>query len=187
MMLSQQLSGINAIMFYSTKIFLAAGLDEPKKGTVFVGIINVILSGVCVVLIERFGRKVSCSQSITMSGSSGNQSRASPVQNLSSPEPLQAPDSGVVIFYKSLNSDILMRLNFRHYIWLVLSVCLQWQQVLVSQWVSVARKKCALVMKAPFQFYPRSLSWFLSPSFNVDRDQFQCSSLQNFLMIFWGI
>jgi len=57
MMLSQQLSGINAIMFYSTKIFLAAGLDEPKKGTVFVGIINVIFSGVCVVLIERFGRK----------------------------------------------------------------------------------------------------------------------------------
>ena len=77
MMLSQQLSGINAIMFYSTKIFLAAGLDEPKKGTVFVGIINVIFSGVCVVLIERFGRKVSC---------------------------------------KSLNSDILMRFNFRHYI-----------------------------------------------------------------------
>ena len=64
MMLSQQLSGINAIMFYSTKIFLAAGLDEPKKGTVFVGIINVIFSGVCVVLIERFGRKVSSSQSV---------------------------------------------------------------------------------------------------------------------------
>ena len=66
MMLSQQLSGINAIMFYSTKIFLAAGLDEPKKGTVFVGIINVIFSGVCVLLIERFGRKVSCPQSVTM-------------------------------------------------------------------------------------------------------------------------
>ena len=64
MMLSQQLSGINAIMFYSTKIFLAAGLDEPKKGTVFVGIINVIFSGVCVVLIERFGRKVSFPQSV---------------------------------------------------------------------------------------------------------------------------
>ena len=34
-------------------------LSEPKKGTVFVGIINVIFSGVCVLLIERFGRKVS--------------------------------------------------------------------------------------------------------------------------------
>ena len=66
MMLSQQLSGINAIMFYSTKIFELAGLEEPKKGTVFVGIINVIFSGVCVLLIERFGRKVSCPQSVTM-------------------------------------------------------------------------------------------------------------------------
>ena len=66
MMLSQQLSGINAIMFYSTKIFESAGLEEPKKGTVFVGIINVIFSGVCVLLIERFGRKVSCPQSVTM-------------------------------------------------------------------------------------------------------------------------
>ena len=58
MMLSQQLSGINAIMFYSTKIFEAAGIEEPKKGTVFVGIINVIFSSICVILIERFGRKV---------------------------------------------------------------------------------------------------------------------------------
>ena len=66
MMLSQQLSGINAIMFYSTKIFEQAGLEEPKKGTVFVGIINVIFSGVCVLLIERFGRKVSSPQSVTM-------------------------------------------------------------------------------------------------------------------------
>ena len=88
MMLSQQLSGINAIMFYSTKIFLAAGLDEPKKGTVFVGIINVIFSGVCVVLIERFGRKVSCPQSVPSPG-------LSPIRL-----------SGVVIFCKCLNSDI---------------------------------------------------------------------------------
>ena len=66
MMLSQQLSGINAIMFYSTKIFESAGLAEPKKGTVFVGIINVVFSGVCVLLIERFGRKVSCPQLVNM-------------------------------------------------------------------------------------------------------------------------
>ena len=95
MMLSQQLSGINAIMFYSTKIFLAAGLDEPKKGTVFVGIINVIFSGVCVVLIERFGRKVSCPQSVPCPGT------------IRIPSPGFSPVrlSGVVIFFRNLSSE----------------------------------------------------------------------------------
>jgi len=57
----------------------------------------------------------------------------------------------------------------------------------VSLWVYAARKICALLVEIPFPFYLRSLFLFLSLSFNVDRDRFQCSSLQNYLMIFWGI
>ena len=44
--LSQQLSGINAIMFYSTSIFILAGVEDPGLCTVFVGIINIVFTGI---------------------------------------------------------------------------------------------------------------------------------------------
>lgn len=44
--LSQQLSGINAIMFYSTSIFISAGVGNAGFATVFVGVINIVFTGI---------------------------------------------------------------------------------------------------------------------------------------------
>ena len=78
MMLSQQLSGINAIFFYSTGIFANAGVSNGALSTVsyymipshiiyymiyyyqikvYVGIVNVVFTFISLVLIEKFGRK----------------------------------------------------------------------------------------------------------------------------------
>lgn len=59
-MISQQLSGINAAMFYSTSIFKGAGLDDSGAyiATVVMGCINVGMTFVSLVLIDRAGRKV---------------------------------------------------------------------------------------------------------------------------------
>lgn len=58
-MLSQQLSGINAVIFYSTDIFKKAGL--VKKDAIFatlgMGTINVLMTSVSMVLVEKAGRK----------------------------------------------------------------------------------------------------------------------------------
>jgi len=59
MMLAQQLSGINAAIFYSTSIFKSAGLDEYKAqvATLGMGACNVAMTLVSLVLIEKAGRK----------------------------------------------------------------------------------------------------------------------------------
>ncbi|KAF7635409.1 MFS domain-containing protein [Meloidogyne graminicola] len=61
MMVSQQLSGINAAMFYSTAIFKGAGLKDqwPNYATIAMGAINVLMTVVSVYLVEhpRFGRR----------------------------------------------------------------------------------------------------------------------------------
>jgi len=59
MMLAQQLSGINAAMFYSTKIFQRANLSEDtaQAATLGMGTINVLMTFVSLVLIEKAGRK----------------------------------------------------------------------------------------------------------------------------------
>jgi SP family facilitated glucose transporter-like MFS transporter 1 len=61
MMISQQLSGINAAMFYSTAIFKGAGLKDqwPNYATIAMGAINVLMTVVSVYLVEhpRFGRR----------------------------------------------------------------------------------------------------------------------------------
>uniref|UniRef100_A0A674HAQ4 Solute carrier family 2, facilitated glucose transporter member 4 n=1 Tax=Taeniopygia guttata TaxID=59729 RepID=A0A674HAQ4_TAEGU len=53
--LAQQLSGINAIFYYSTSIFEGAGLQDPAVGTIGTGVVNVVAT---VVLVERAGRRV---------------------------------------------------------------------------------------------------------------------------------
>ena len=58
MMLSQQLSGINAIFFYSTSLFANAGVQSAQLSTVYVGVVNVVFTFVSLLLIDRFGRKV---------------------------------------------------------------------------------------------------------------------------------
>merc|ERR1719373_9006 len=59
MMLAQQLSGINCAIFYSTRIFGLANLStsESQSATLGMGTMNVLMTFVSLVLIEKAGRK----------------------------------------------------------------------------------------------------------------------------------
>nr|XP_046909423.1 facilitated trehalose transporter Tret1-like isoform X3 [Dermatophagoides farinae]XP_046909424.1 facilitated trehalose transporter Tret1-like isoform X3 [Dermatophagoides farinae]XP_046909425.1 facilitated trehalose transporter Tret1-like isoform X3 [Dermatophagoides farinae] len=59
LMLFQQFSGINAVMFYATSIFSEAGSSiEPKYATIIIGVSQVIATGVGSSLVDRLGRKI---------------------------------------------------------------------------------------------------------------------------------
>lgn len=60
MQLSQQLSGITAVFYYSTQLFTAAGIPEEYSAltTVGVGVVNVVMTLLSLLLIERAGRRV---------------------------------------------------------------------------------------------------------------------------------
>lgn len=58
MQLSQQLSGINAVFYYSTSLFKDAEVKNPDLATVGVGVVNVVMTLVSLALIERAGRKL---------------------------------------------------------------------------------------------------------------------------------
>ncbi|XP_049596786.1 solute carrier family 2, facilitated glucose transporter member 2 [Syngnathus scovelli] len=66
MHLSQQLSGINAIFYYSTAIFTRAGVSQPVYATIGMGAVNIIFTLVSVVLVDRAGRRT-----LTLAGLSG--------------------------------------------------------------------------------------------------------------------
>ncbi|KAJ7329702.1 hypothetical protein JRQ81_015876 [Phrynocephalus forsythii] len=55
--LSQQLSGINAVFYYSTGIFKDAGVKEPVYATIGAGVVNTVFTAVSVFLVERAGRR----------------------------------------------------------------------------------------------------------------------------------
>ncbi|XP_067259352.1 solute carrier family 2, facilitated glucose transporter member 3 [Chanodichthys erythropterus] len=55
--LSQQLSGINAVIYYSTQIFRKAGITEPVIATIGVGAVNTLFTVVSLFLVERAGRR----------------------------------------------------------------------------------------------------------------------------------
>ncbi|KAM6912424.1 solute carrier family 2, facilitated glucose transporter member 2 [Xenentodon cancila] len=57
MHLSQQLSGINAIFYYSTAIFSQAGVSQPVYATIGVGAINTVFTLVSVALVDKAGRR----------------------------------------------------------------------------------------------------------------------------------
>lgn len=59
MMLAQQLSGINAAIFFSTSIFKSAGLGETESqgATLGMGTMNVLMTFVSLAMIEKAGRK----------------------------------------------------------------------------------------------------------------------------------
>nr|XP_020472298.1 solute carrier family 2, facilitated glucose transporter member 2 [Monopterus albus] len=57
MHLSQQLSGINAIFYYSTDIFTRAGVSQPAYATIGVGVINTVFTLVSVALVDKTGRR----------------------------------------------------------------------------------------------------------------------------------
>ena len=53
----QQFSGMNAFMYYSGKIFAAAGFTNPAIGTVVVGLVNVLTTFVAIKFVDKLGRK----------------------------------------------------------------------------------------------------------------------------------
>ncbi|XP_003410722.1 solute carrier family 2, facilitated glucose transporter member 3 [Loxodonta africana] len=55
--LSQQLSGINAVFYYSTGIFKDAGVQEPIYATIGAGVVNTIFTVVSLFLVEKAGRR----------------------------------------------------------------------------------------------------------------------------------
>ncbi|XP_063113470.1 solute carrier family 2, facilitated glucose transporter member 3-like [Cavia porcellus] len=55
--LSQQLSGINAVFYYSTGIFQDADVQEPIYATIGAGVVNTVFTMVSLFLVERAGRK----------------------------------------------------------------------------------------------------------------------------------
>ncbi|XP_008429711.1 solute carrier family 2, facilitated glucose transporter member 3 [Poecilia reticulata] len=55
--LSQQLSGINAVFYYSTGIFKTAGVPQPIYATIGAGVVNTVFTVVSLFLVERAGRR----------------------------------------------------------------------------------------------------------------------------------
>ncbi|TSR75266.1 Solute carrier family 2, facilitated glucose transporter member 3 [Bagarius yarrelli] len=57
MNLSQQLSGINAVFYYSTEIFKKANITKPIYATIGAGAVNTVFTVVSLFLVERAGRR----------------------------------------------------------------------------------------------------------------------------------
>ncbi|XP_076137170.1 solute carrier family 2, facilitated glucose transporter member 3 isoform X2 [Alosa pseudoharengus] len=55
--LSQQLSGINAVFYYSTAIFEGAGVSKPIYATIGAGVVNTVFTVVSLFLVDRAGRR----------------------------------------------------------------------------------------------------------------------------------
>lgn len=58
---SQQFSGINAVIFYSTEIFTSVGLKEDTwavYATIMLSVVQLVMTFAAMTLIERAGRRV---------------------------------------------------------------------------------------------------------------------------------
>lgn len=55
--LSQQLSGINAVIYYSTEIFRSAGITGPVFATIGMGVVNTLFTVISLFLVEKAGRR----------------------------------------------------------------------------------------------------------------------------------
>ena len=53
----QQFSGINAFMYYSSKIFMEAGIHNPAVATMIVGLVNVLTTFLAIKYVDKLGRK----------------------------------------------------------------------------------------------------------------------------------
>ncbi|XP_067868513.1 solute carrier family 2, facilitated glucose transporter member 8 isoform X1 [Heterodontus francisci] len=58
LMLFQQLSGINAVMFYAETIFEQANFENSSEGTVIVGGVQVVFTAVAALIMDKAGRKL---------------------------------------------------------------------------------------------------------------------------------
>lgn len=69
LMLFQQFSGINAVIFYAQSIFEAAGSTlDPALCTIIVGVVQVVMTVTSALLIEKAGRRILLLQSSVMMG-----------------------------------------------------------------------------------------------------------------------
>ena len=58
-MVFQQLSGVNAVIFYAESIFRDAGFSgDPRLGAVIVGVVQVVATFVSCLLMDRLGRRI---------------------------------------------------------------------------------------------------------------------------------
>uniref|UniRef100_A0A2C9L7U5 Major facilitator superfamily (MFS) profile domain-containing protein n=1 Tax=Biomphalaria glabrata TaxID=6526 RepID=A0A2C9L7U5_BIOGL len=57
--MSQQFSGINAVVYYSTSIFISAGLSKETSqyATVATGVVNVMMTFISALIMDRAGRR----------------------------------------------------------------------------------------------------------------------------------
>ncbi|GER49638.1 major facilitator superfamily protein [Striga asiatica] len=58
LLMLQQLSGINGVLFYSSSIFQAAGVSSGKIATFAIGLIQVVVTGVSATLVDKAGRRI---------------------------------------------------------------------------------------------------------------------------------
>lgn len=58
LMVFQQMTGINAIMFYAESIFKQANFQKGDLGSVLVGVVQVLFTAVAAVVMDRAGRKL---------------------------------------------------------------------------------------------------------------------------------
>ncbi|XP_026472581.1 facilitated trehalose transporter Tret1-like [Ctenocephalides felis] len=69
LMVFQQLSGINAVIFYSVSIFKLAGSDlDPAVSSIIIAAVQVVMSLAAIGLVEKFGRKTLLMISSTVMG-----------------------------------------------------------------------------------------------------------------------
>lgn len=53
----QQAIGINAVLYYSPRIFESAGAGDGMMQTVIMGVVNIVFTVVAIVTVDKFGRK----------------------------------------------------------------------------------------------------------------------------------
>lgn len=59
LMLFQQFSGVNAVIFYTSQIFEAAGSDlDPNVSSIIVGVVQFVATFVSTLVVDRLGRKI---------------------------------------------------------------------------------------------------------------------------------
>lgn len=57
MMTLQQVSGGNVLMMYTGTIFMSAGVENHSLATVYTGIVQIVFTVLCVLLVDRLGRR----------------------------------------------------------------------------------------------------------------------------------
>ncbi|KAK3017159.1 hypothetical protein RJ639_007834 [Escallonia herrerae] len=58
LLMLQQLSGINGVLFYSSNIFKSAGVSSSKAATFGLGAIQVLVTGITTWLVDKAGRRI---------------------------------------------------------------------------------------------------------------------------------